>query len=292
MPISAYTPEGEASDIFMFHGKRVTTKSNIMGSPFYSRVTDADAVLSSEETKVTKYLFMTNHESDTDILFKSKFGQESSRLQMERLGQDNVETNILDTWAVVCNYMEEYRSNNSPFRLFLPTFVVEKESFSHMRNDDGQFERVLQHVESVTRGRSKLNKLKKIDLVFLPVDNEGHRFLLTFDLKYGAVTLFDQKKKDKIIKKSNFKNGSKISNIIVVEMLHAYFGRYVYGLDHIKSRNIITAELEFGEYDWKTTTIQPYASVFLMRIMETYMGKGCGTGIWDLFQTMLNYKSN
>nr|GFA28481.1 hypothetical protein [Tanacetum cinerariifolium] len=34
-------------------------------------------------------------------------------------------------------------------------------------------------------------------VVFLPVDNEGHRFLVTFDLKYREVTLFDQKKKEK-----------------------------------------------------------------------------------------------
>ncbi|GJS34560.1 hypothetical protein Tco_0532942 [Tanacetum coccineum] len=140
MPISAYTPEGEASDIFMFHGKRVTSKSNIMMSRFYSRVAGPDVGLGSEESRVTKYLFMMNHESYTDILFKSKSGQQSDRLQMESMGQDYVETNILDTWEVVRNYMEEYRSNDSPFRLFLPTFVVDKDSFSQIRNHDGRFE--------------------------------------------------------------------------------------------------------------------------------------------------------
>nr|GEW91012.1 hypothetical protein [Tanacetum cinerariifolium] len=39
-------------------------QSNIMRSPFYSRVADADAALSSEEGKVTKYLYLTNHESE------------------------------------------------------------------------------------------------------------------------------------------------------------------------------------------------------------------------------------
>ncbi|GKD76605.1 hypothetical protein Tco_1339226, partial [Tanacetum coccineum] len=111
MPISAYTLEGEASDVFMFHGKRVTSKSNIMRSPFYSRAANPDARLSSEEIPI--------------FLFKSKSGQQSDRLQMESMGQDYVETNILDTWAVVRNYMEEYRSNDSPFRLFLLTFVVD-----------------------------------------------------------------------------------------------------------------------------------------------------------------------
>nr|GEX72467.1 hypothetical protein [Tanacetum cinerariifolium] len=206
MPISVYTPGVEASDVFMFHGKRVTTKSNIMRSPFYSRVADDDAALSSEESKYRYFVQVVIY-------------QQSNRLQMESLGQDYVETNILDTWAVVRNFMEEYRSNDSPFRLFLPTFVVDKDSFSQMRNDNGRFERVLQHVESVTKRTSELNKLKKIDLVFLPVDNEGHRFLLTFNLKYGDVTVFDQKKKDKLLKKSKLKKGAKIGNSIVAEML-------------------------------------------------------------------------
>nr|GEY07336.1 hypothetical protein [Tanacetum cinerariifolium] len=37
------------------------------------------------------------------------------------------------------------------------------------------------------------------------------------------------------------------------------FGRHLYGLDHMKSRNMITAELEIGEYDWQTAMVRPYA---------------------------------
>ena len=29
----------------------------------------------------------------------------------------------------------------------------------------------------------------------MPIDNEGHQFLVAFDLKYGAVVIFDQKKR-------------------------------------------------------------------------------------------------
>nr|GFC57418.1 hypothetical protein [Tanacetum cinerariifolium] len=70
-----------------------------------------------------------------------------------------------------------------------------------------------------------------------------------------------------------------IGNSIVAEMLHADIGRYLYGLDHMKSRNMITAELEIAEYVWQTATVRPYAAVFIMRIMETYMGKGMRN--WD-----------
>ncbi|GJV85407.1 hypothetical protein Tco_1525305 [Tanacetum coccineum] len=145
-------------------------------------------------------------------------------------------------------------------------FTQDKDSFIELSNDDRRFKRVVQHVESITGTSSELNKLKKVDLVFLPVDNEGHRFLLAFDLKYGAVMVFDQKKKDKSVKRSKLKKGTKIGKSIVAEMLRADFGKYIHGLDHIKAANMIKAELENGEYEWKTATIRPYA-VFLMRIM-------------------------
>ncbi|GKB72735.1 hypothetical protein Tco_0934147 [Tanacetum coccineum] len=195
-------------------------EEGIQSIPNNIKVVDVDVAFSSEESKVTKYLFMTNHESEM--------------------------------WAVVHNDMEEYRSNDLPFRLFLPTFVLDKDSFSELSNDDGRFNIVVRHVEPVTRTSSELKKLKKIDLVFLPVDNEGHRFLLAFDLKYGAVMVFDQKKKDKSVKRSKLKKGTKIGKSIVAEMLRADFGKYIHGLDHIKAANMIKAELEIGEYEWQT----------------------------------------
>ncbi|GJW90690.1 reverse transcriptase domain-containing protein, partial [Tanacetum coccineum] len=172
---------GEASDVFMFHGRRVTSKSNIMRSHFYNRVADADAALSSEESKVTKYLFLTVHESDTDILFKSKSGQQSNRLQMESLGQDYVETNILDTWAT-------WKSIEAMI-CRLDCFYRDKDSFSQMRNDDGRFERVLRHVESVTRARSELNKMKKIDLVRAVLGQRKDKYFRP--IHYASKTLSD-----------------------------------------------------------------------------------------------------
>nr|GEV84415.1 major facilitator superfamily domain, general substrate transporter [Tanacetum cinerariifolium] len=105
IPISAYTAKGEASDVFMFHGRR------------------------------------------------SISGQQSTRLQIEILRQDYVDSNILDTWAVVRNYLEEYRSNDSPLRLCLSDFMVDKDSFVELNNDDHRFKRVDKIV--------KINKLKK-----------------------------------------------------------------------------------------------------------------------------------
>ncbi|GKC71829.1 hypothetical protein Tco_1117712 [Tanacetum coccineum] len=169
------TQDFDGTPIINNEKRRVASKSSIMRSPFYDKVADVDSALNSEEIKVSKYLFQTPHQSDTELLFKEISGQQSTRFQMESLVQDFVETNILDTWA------------------------TDKDTFSELRHDDGRFKRVVQHVEPVTRKSSELNSLEKIDL-------------------------------------------------------HADFGRYLYGLDHIKSGNIINAELEIGEYAWQTAT--------------------------------------
>lgn len=37
--------------------------------------------------------------------------------------------------------------------------------------------------------------------VFLPIDNDGHQFLMAFDIKYGGVILFDQNNNPKTKKR-------------------------------------------------------------------------------------------
>ncbi|GJS34559.1 hypothetical protein Tco_0532941 [Tanacetum coccineum] len=148
---------------------------------------------------------LTNHDSFTDIVFKSNIWANNQIDYNGKRRARYVETNILDTWAVVRNHMEEYRSNDSPFRLFLPTFVVDKDSFSQIRNHDGRFEIGAQHVESVVLH------------VFLPVDNEGHRFVLTFDLKYGAGFGHGELEEDFVEE-----DGDPIPNNIEVEALNDY----------------------------------------------------------------------
>nr|GFA30982.1 major facilitator superfamily domain, general substrate transporter [Tanacetum cinerariifolium] len=62
---------------------------------------------------------------DDVTLFETISGQHSTRIQMQTQAQrEYVDNNILDTWSSVINHMEVYGSKESPFRMFLPTFVV------------------------------------------------------------------------------------------------------------------------------------------------------------------------
>ncbi|GKC32463.1 hypothetical protein Tco_1039757, partial [Tanacetum coccineum] len=270
-----------------------------------------------EQDNDDKYIDVNDEPSDDDFVDMGRNSVYASGLRRSRRNKDK-EVYEADHVKTVASSRKEFdvtmNGTIAYTKLLLNYNHIDKDSFIELSNDDRRFKRVVQHVESITGTSSELNKLKKVDLVFLPVDNEGHRFLLAFDLKYGAVMVFDQKKKDKSVKRSKLKKGTKIGKSIVAEMLlieqgtkigksivaemllikftcqmpnhqildpirRADFGKYIHGLDHIKAANMIKAELENGEYEWQTATIRPYA-VFLMRIMETYMGKGMRN--WDL----------
>ena len=61
---------------------------------------------------------------NSEVLFMSRCGKTLTREQLHDLGEEYVETYMLDVWGEVMNYMEEFKSNDSPLRMFLPTYVV------------------------------------------------------------------------------------------------------------------------------------------------------------------------
>ena len=59
---------------------------------------------------------------------------------------------------------------------------------------------------------------------------------------------------------------------------HNDFGCCLFGLKHIKSGNIVKAKLEIAAFEGQTVAVKEYAGIFVMRQMESYMGKGIK---WD-----------
>lgn len=57
VPISVCPPNDPVNP-HQREGKRQTTKSEIMRSPFVPRIVDIDSAFTSDESKLTKYLFL------------------------------------------------------------------------------------------------------------------------------------------------------------------------------------------------------------------------------------------
>ncbi|GKG25893.1 hypothetical protein Tco_0399039, partial [Tanacetum coccineum] len=109
----------------MRRGTRVLTETKHMKSPFYVRVVNADKDENSDEKRLYVYIFSKMAGNVSDVLFETKYGQKSSRLQIESLGpQEPIENNVVSSWSAYLNFMEGKKNKHSPARLFFPMFEV------------------------------------------------------------------------------------------------------------------------------------------------------------------------
>nr|GEZ01512.1 ulp1 protease family, C-terminal catalytic domain-containing protein [Tanacetum cinerariifolium] len=130
--------------------------------------------------------------------------------------------------------------------------------------EDHRFQSFMGYVVNAIENKGKCELLKDIDVIFIPVDNGGHIFLFVVDLKNSRPLLIDHEKNEKIIRK-------RVKDIIGTSRR---FWTISNGEKSYKSWNFIGTEIEVGEFDWQTNSMETEAGIFVMRHMETCMGMG------------------
>ncbi|GKA41746.1 ulp1 protease family, C-terminal catalytic domain-containing protein, partial [Tanacetum coccineum] len=237
VPLNFFSPTNEV----MVHGRRAVTLTDRMKSPFFIRVVNADKVESGEEKRLAKILFKKMAGDVSDVLFETKYGHQSSRGQIETLGpQEPVDDNILSSWSAYLNFLEAKKDSMSPARLFFPTFEVDKKLFAC---DNGYtLEMFMEYAESASSSYGGQTKLDKADIVFIPVSNGEHKFLVCVNLKNPAVTLIDSKKEGNKVTRKKKKDGN-IDDVIVASKLHQFFGQYLYASNHGKAAAILECQV-------------------------------------------------
>nr|GFA93898.1 C2 calcium-dependent membrane targeting [Tanacetum cinerariifolium] len=136
------------------------------------------------------------------------------------------------------------KSKESPFRMFLPTFVVNNTVYNNLLGREGRFQSFMGYVVNAIENKGKCELLKDIDV------NEN---------------IVRKRVKNKI---------ETCDNITVAAMMQEDFGQYLMLKNHSKVGNFIGSELEVGEFDWQTNSMETEAGIFVMRHMETCMGMG------------------
>ncbi|GJR98307.1 DNA-binding domain-containing protein [Tanacetum coccineum] len=156
-----------------------------------------------------------------------------------------VEDNVLDAWAEYLNFNERLRNVSSPLRGFFPT----------------------------------------LDVVFIPVSNDGHQFVEVLNLKTNDVWVLDSKTvfKDETKKPTkSCKKGSRIENDSLSTIVHADFRRYLTSVGHAKAIEIFTADLTYMRMNCQINSKAASCGVYAMRHMDTFMGntrEKCGCGL-------------
>ncbi|GKB06220.1 integrase, catalytic region, zinc finger, CCHC-type containing protein [Tanacetum coccineum] len=115
----------------------------------------------------------------------------------------------------------------------------------------------------------KMNRPKKrkvsyllLSPVFIPVSNDGHEFLVVFNLKTPYVCVLDSKKGEKVETKKSTKHVKKVSSIANDSLASG----------HNKTSDIFTVGLKHLKMKCQTNSKAANCGVFVMRHMETYMG--------------------
>ncbi|GJR11911.1 hypothetical protein Tco_0794563 [Tanacetum coccineum] len=259
VPLNFFSPTNEV----MVRGRRAVTLTDRMKSPFYIK---------------------------SDVLFETKYGQQSSRGQIETLGpQEPVDGNVLSSWSVYLNFMEEKKDSISPAILFFPTFeVIVRGNFTWQTDRREKDCRIflMRHMECYMGG--DIGKWK----CDLDVEGKKHNTQLGhLRNKYAAKLLLSDCNiyKDKIREEMDGKFSSPrkkvtrkkkkdddIDDVRVASKLYLIFGQYLYAINHGKAAAILECRLVRGNFSWQTNRRAKDYGIFLMRHMESYMGSDIG----------------
>ncbi|PWA49852.1 hypothetical protein CTI12_AA473410 [Artemisia annua] len=93
-------------------------------------------------------------------------------------------------------------------------------------------------------------EFKGVELVFTPVSNDGHQFVVVFNLKSGDVVMLDSKAAKKVESKKRKKTGFELAKL-----------KSAFDIDGSAAD------------DSKATIVASNCGLFFMRHMETYMGE-------------------
>ncbi|GJY98584.1 ion channel DMI1 isoform X1 [Tanacetum coccineum] len=180
---------------------------------------------------------------ESDVMFKTKYGHQSSRGQIETLGpQEPVDNNDTKLFAVDNAYT---------------------------------LEMFMEYAENANSSYGGPTMLEKADIVFIPVSNDQQKFLVCVNLKNPAVTFIDSKKEgNKVTRKKKKDDG--VDDMRVATILHRNFGQYLYAINHAKAAKIIQSQIVRGNFSWQTNRRAKDCGIFLMRHMECYMGSDNG----------------
>nr|GEX87870.1 zinc finger BED domain-containing protein RICESLEEPER 2-like [Tanacetum cinerariifolium] len=97
--------------------------------------------------------------------------------------------------------------------------MVDPDVHNTLLGRKGRFQSFMGYVVNAIENNGKCELLKDIDVILIPVDNGGHKFLFVADLKNSRALLIDHEKNEKIVRKRVKKKIRTCDNIKITAML-------------------------------------------------------------------------
>ncbi|KAL8232465.1 hypothetical protein R6Q57_002243 [Mikania cordata] len=181
---------------------------------------------------------------------------------------NEVNNQVIDAWVEVLNFEEKYRSPNSPYRLFCRTNVI----IDWMLNKEGVDPK--QRLEKFTTNMSgKMganNNLKAFDMVFFPILEFSHYYLLVFELKNPTISVINNFHES--IPLVGMKDSADYYMKDSPCKVKQIFVKFLERIKHPKTDEIHATQIQKVHRPWATKTNAVDCGILMMRHMEKFMG--------------------
>ncbi|KAI3775811.1 hypothetical protein L1987_45565 [Smallanthus sonchifolius] len=191
--------------------KRLKTVTKPLRSPYIVRAVDVKKGVNAQERLIWEYLtygLRDEEEEELEKLEKDEqeevensfmndifgigYGLESKKFLLASLNPGvELYGNVIDCWAAVLNYEEKFRNPESPNRLFCYASTIFEWMITKNEKQSKRMEAFAKNMLAVVEGFEVKLDLKSYDLVFYPVLEKHHFYLICFNLKFPAISVID-----------------------------------------------------------------------------------------------------
>ncbi|KAL4591856.1 hypothetical protein LXL04_004830 [Taraxacum kok-saghyz] len=246
------------------HGKRKIKPTFKAKSPYFRRVVDSGAQMQDLEMRVSGWVF-SGKDSQWDIIYRNKFNDTVCKGVFESMIPGScVHGNAIDVWAMQLSSTESFRSRSSPVRVFMPSTILSNRVLDEKYTKESRYKLFETRVNTHLDNYPDFGDILISDLVFFPVLQSEHFYLIVFNIKRIECAVIDNSLVDVPM---DAKYGSAPLDMV------DFFTRYMSSRNHPKAqkfKNMLPCRFYMP---WMTKKNKVDCGVFVMRHMETYKGE-------------------
>ncbi|KAL1815781.1 hypothetical protein ACET3Z_018355 [Daucus carota] len=175
-------------------------------SPFIERVIDIHSKITNQEFGVWRYMTEIKDPMEQIFLCNDFFSLRED-MQSLNIGK-HIETMVVDTWAIVLNDAEKFKSDDSPLRLFFTIGCVNA-TLDEKKTLATTYKLFAENVDSMLIHCNR-TKLDLIDMAFFPICAFEHYYLIVYHLKNWTYEIIDNIDRSKIDPKKCYGEKPKI----------------------------------------------------------------------------------
>ncbi|KAF5800005.1 putative Ulp1 protease family catalytic domain, papain-like cysteine peptidase superfamily [Helianthus annuus] len=249
--------------------KRTTHPAEPLCSPYMQRVVQIKTKTEKIEVRIAEWMFSTVDDPWV-FIFETAFNTNLSRVCLESLHPNlYIHVQVLTAWSLVLNSEEVYRSKGSPARVFCPCNMLGENNFKPKLKKETCAQNFSENI-AATLMTTEFGTIRKVDMLFIPILQHKHYYIVCFDFKGEAIKIID-----------NMKGKAKAQKMARAKRVKEIVCDYLEVEYPTMHKKMSPLEPEIMNMSWQTEKNFVDCGVFAMRHMETYTGNHVSKKEWD-----------